>query len=207
MAMYCLVLFYKATASELKPMKPLPKFLCIKAVVFFSFFQGVLIDVLVYSRTILPNPNQTVDGLSVSKRLQNFLICIEMCMAAVAHHYSFSYKPYVTSDSSPSCCSAFLAMWDISDVQRDISEHINIVSSSISRRIRGRSTYNLAKGNDEYANLMSKTSSSAPIDLGLYQSEDDELFLNYGTVPSNISSKNLDSVKESTSKDQGFIHL
>lgn len=50
-----------------------------------------------------------------------------MCMAAIAHHYSFSYKPYVRSGASQSCCSAFLAMWDISDVQRDIQEHLGIV--------------------------------------------------------------------------------
>lgn len=48
-------------------------------------------------------------------------------MAAIAHHYSFSYQPYARSDTTQSCCAAFLAMWDVSDVQRDIQEHLGIV--------------------------------------------------------------------------------
>lgn len=194
-AMYCLVLFYRATATELRPMKPLPKFLCIKAVVFFSFFQGVLIDILVYSGLIFHNTNTTDDELGVSKRLQNFLICIEMCMAAVAHHYSFSHKQYINEDSSQNCCQAFLAMWDVSDVQHDIQEHLGIVSSSISRRIRGRSMYNFARGSDESANLVSRPSTSAPTDMGLYQNDDEELFMKYGAVDNvRNSAGNVDKV-------------
>ena len=60
---------------------------------------------------------------------QDFLICIEMFFAAIAHHYSFSYKPYVVEDDEGNTLiSAFCAMLDVSDVKSDISEHIGVLS-------------------------------------------------------------------------------
>lgn len=46
-ALYCLVLFYKGLHNELAPMKPLAKFMSVKALVFFSFWQSLVIALLV----------------------------------------------------------------------------------------------------------------------------------------------------------------
>jgi len=37
-SMYFLVLFYHAVADELRPFRPIPKFLCIKAIILFAFW-------------------------------------------------------------------------------------------------------------------------------------------------------------------------
>ncbi|EAT46866.1 AAEL001962-PA [Aedes aegypti] len=163
-AMYCLVLFYKANKDELRPMKPIPKFLCIKAVVFFSFFQGVIINFLVYFGFIhnIFGSEQNDDPRLLSSKLQNFLICIEMFLAALAHHYSFPHQPYelnipisslgmgigtsINGAGNGSWYSALRNMLDISDVHQDVSEHLGVVGSSLSRRLRGRTTYHMPRG-------------------------------------------------------------
>ncbi|KAG5549180.1 hypothetical protein RHGRI_014523 [Rhododendron griersonianum] len=86
-ALYCLVQFYNVTHERLKPIKPLAKFISFKAIVFATWWQGVGIALLC-TIGILPKEEKFQTGL------QDFLICIEMAVAAVAHVFVFSAQPY-----------------------------------------------------------------------------------------------------------------
>jgi len=90
--MYCLVMFYHELRGPLQPLKPLGKFLVVKAVVFFSFWQGVIISGLASFGVLHPTLTYSEDD--VAKGLQDFLICIEMAFAAIAHQYFFSYRDF-----------------------------------------------------------------------------------------------------------------
>ncbi|XP_074650637.1 transmembrane protein 184C-like [Tubulanus polymorphus] len=139
-ALYCLLLFYTATKEELSPLNPVSKFFCVKAVVFATFWQSVLIAILANTGVI-----QSIDALKlysvqeISLGLQDLLVCIEMFVAAIAHYFSFSYEPYVDpSVGSVPCCLSFMAMWDISDVRADVVEHVRVVGKGVSKRVPGR---------------------------------------------------------------------
>jgi hypothetical protein len=105
LALYSLVAFYTNTKTELRPFKPLPKFIVIKLIVFFIFWQTVLMSGLA-ALHILRNSscdpinrycNGSTTGFTVEQEkilLENILICVEMFLFSIAHHYIFSWKPY-----------------------------------------------------------------------------------------------------------------
>lgn len=63
-----------------------------------------------------------------------------MFLAAIAHHFSFTYKPYIQEAEEGSCFDSFLAMWDMSDIRADFSEQVRNVGESLMsfRKCRGK---------------------------------------------------------------------
>jgi Organic solute transporter Ostalpha len=79
-----LLKFYHAVDQELAWCRPLPKFLCIKGVVFMTFWQGLVIAVLAEETS-----NDDSNAENWADSAQNFLICLEMLLFSIAHFYCF----------------------------------------------------------------------------------------------------------------------
>jgi len=93
LSLYFLVLFYEGSKEILAEFKPLPKFLCIKAVIFFAFWQSVVIAILVkFNFLISARPGYSSGDISAL--VNNALICIEMFPIAVAFSLTFSWDPF-----------------------------------------------------------------------------------------------------------------
>jgi hypothetical protein len=93
-ALYCLIFFYYATKTELAAIRPVGKFLSVKALVFFTWWQSVFISVL-YQLDMIPHYHS--EGWTpedVAKAIQDYLICIEMFLAAVVHTIVFPHTEY-----------------------------------------------------------------------------------------------------------------
>jgi len=95
-AMYCLVKLFHAIKSDLRhPINwhPVGKFLCVKGVIFFTFWQDVGINFL-KSHDIIGNVGNW-SGDEVAGGVVDYLICVEMVFFSIAHLFTFTYKEYL----------------------------------------------------------------------------------------------------------------
>lgn len=94
-ALYALVYLYLGLRDFLEGKNALSKFLCFKAVVFLSYWQGLMIAVLVavnwmptYKGTLWTTDEEAHEGM------QRMLICIEMLGISVSHKVAFGTKEW-----------------------------------------------------------------------------------------------------------------
>ena len=95
-ALYCLVKLFHACNEDLRypiDWHPLGKFLCVKGVVFFTWWQGVIIFYLKAHGLIDDVGDWT--GEEVANGLIDYCVCIEMVGFAIAHSYTFTYTEYL----------------------------------------------------------------------------------------------------------------
>ncbi|KAK7927036.1 hypothetical protein PG985_004034 [Apiospora marii] len=110
-SLYALGLFWVCMHNDLLPFRPVPKFLCIKLIIFASYWQGFLLSILVWLGAIPDNvEGYTSDNLAAA--IQDALICCEMPAFAVAHWYAFSYHDYADNTVSAARLPVKYAMRD-----------------------------------------------------------------------------------------------
>lgn len=99
LALYCLAVFWMCVSDDLKPFRPVPKFLCVKGILFFSFWQSIAVSTLV-AADVISKLGPYTDSEHISLGLTDTLICVEMPFFAIAHMYAFSYRDFVKSSPS-----------------------------------------------------------------------------------------------------------
>lgn len=93
LAMYALVLFYHVFAKELAPHRPLAKFLCIKGIVFFCFWQGVVLKALA-ALGVIKSHHFWLDVEHIQEGIQNALVILQMIVFSVFQQYAYHVEPY-----------------------------------------------------------------------------------------------------------------
>ncbi|TMW55176.1 hypothetical protein Poli38472_013938 [Pythium oligandrum] len=133
-ALYCLVLFFLGTKEELAPIRPLPKFMAIKLVIFFTYWQSLMISLLetvgvISEKWEIGCPN-CWDAPKIASALNDFIICVEMLMFAIAHHYAFAIEDFLNSAAASGAVPSsnvkapllanFMDAINVTDVSKDL---------------------------------------------------------------------------------------
>ncbi|KAI5792155.1 organic solute transporter Ostalpha-domain-containing protein, partial [Pyronema domesticum] len=118
-SLYSLGMFWVCMSRDLTPFRPVPKFLCIKLIIFFSYWQGFFLSILVWLGVIHDVGYYTPDN--IARAIQDVLICFELPGFAIAHWYAFSWRDYADATISAARMPVYYAWRDAFGV-RDLIE-------------------------------------------------------------------------------------
>ncbi|RAK96396.1 OSTA/TMEM184 family protein [Aspergillus ibericus CBS 121593] len=98
-SLYSLAMFWVCLHNDLAPFRPVPKFLCVKLIIFASYWQGFFLSILQWLGALSNGvAGYTPDNLAAA--IQDSLICFEMPIFAITHWYAFSWHDYADSSIS-----------------------------------------------------------------------------------------------------------
>lgn len=97
-SLYSLAMFWKCLYDQLNVFNPWRKFMCVKLIIFASYWQGLIIGLLNWlgafkEDNILFTMNSSSDG-NLGIQIQNGLLCFEMIFFAMLHWNSFPYNDF-----------------------------------------------------------------------------------------------------------------
>lgn len=94
LAFSSLLSFYHRFKYDLRPFNPVPKFMCIKCIIFCIYWQGLVIALLLQFEVLSQPSDSNYSKASFAVSLQDFVICVEMAIAALANYVAFDFKPF-----------------------------------------------------------------------------------------------------------------
>ncbi|KAB8076660.1 organic solute transporter Ostalpha-domain-containing protein [Aspergillus leporis] len=119
-SLYSLAMFWVCLHNDLAPFRPVPKFLCVKLIIFASYWQGFFLSILQWLGALSNGvAGYTPDNLAAA--IQDSLICFEMPIFAVTHWYAFSWHDYADPTISSARLPVIYAFRDAFGI-RDLIE-------------------------------------------------------------------------------------
>jgi len=97
-SLYYLILFYQIMNKELNSFKPLLKFLSVKGVLFFTYWQQMFLAI--FSNQIAALLNE--DEKTTVEVLEGLLVCFEMVVLSSLTAFAFSYKDFKQAETANS---------------------------------------------------------------------------------------------------------
>lgn len=102
-SLYELALFWKCMYDDLMPFNPWGKFLCVKLIIFASYWQGITLALLSWLGVLKPSTDTALDSNdTLGFAIQNALLCVELIGFAIGHWHSFSWTEY-RPEALPGC--------------------------------------------------------------------------------------------------------